>query len=59
MNETMTIQESLTLNLTDEMHVRAPLAATFEALLAQLWQDCSNTCPTAMHLSSPGYLCAL
>ena len=36
MNETMTIQESLTLNLTDEIHVRASLAATFDALLVQM-----------------------
>ena len=36
MTETMTIQDSLTLNLTEEIHVRASLAATFEALLVQM-----------------------
>lgn len=36
MTETMTIQESLTLNLTEEIHVRASLTATFEALLMQM-----------------------
>ena len=36
MNETMTLQDSLTLNLTDEIHVRASLAATFDALLVQM-----------------------
>jgi hypothetical protein len=36
MTQTMTIQDSLTLNLTDEIHVRASLAATFDALLAQM-----------------------
>jgi len=33
---TTTMQESLTLNLTDEIHVRASLEATFEALLVQM-----------------------
>ena len=36
MTETMTLQESLTLNLTDEIQVRAPLVATFDALLVQM-----------------------
>lgn len=33
---TMTMQESLTLNLAQEVDVRAPLEATFEALLTQM-----------------------
>ena len=33
---TTTLQESLTLNLTDEIQVRASLEATFEALLVQM-----------------------
>jgi hypothetical protein len=33
---TMTMQESLTLNLAEEIDVRAPLEATFEALLTQM-----------------------
>jgi hypothetical protein len=33
---TTTLQESLTLNLTDEIDVRASLEATFEALLVQM-----------------------
>ena len=36
MTETMTLQDNLTLNLTDEIHVRASLEATFEALLVQM-----------------------
>ena len=36
MTQTMTTQESLTLNLTEEIHVRATPAATFEALLVQM-----------------------
>ena len=33
---TMTLQESLTMNLTEEIDVRASLEATFEALLTQM-----------------------
>jgi hypothetical protein len=33
---TMTLQESLTLHLAEEIDVRAPLEATFEALLTQM-----------------------
>ena len=36
MTDTMTLQDNLTLNLTDEIHVRASLEATFEALLVQM-----------------------
>ena len=36
MTETMTLQDNLTLNLTEEIHVRASLEATFEALLVQM-----------------------
>jgi Activator of Hsp90 ATPase homolog 1-like protein len=36
MTQTMTTEQSLTLNLTEEIHVRASLEATFEALLVQM-----------------------
>jgi hypothetical protein len=36
MTETMTLQDNLTLNLTEDIHVRASLEATFEALLVQM-----------------------
>jgi hypothetical protein len=49
MTETMTIQESLTLNLTEEIHVRASLAATFEALLVQMGPE--NETPDGKPLS--------
>jgi uncharacterized protein YndB with AHSA1/START domain len=49
MTETMTIQESLTLNLTDEIQVRASLEATFEALLVQMGPE--NETPDGKPLS--------
>jgi hypothetical protein len=49
MTETMTIQESLTLNLTDEIQVRASLEATFEALLVQMGPE--NESPDGKPLS--------
>jgi len=36
MNDTMQSIENLTLNITKEVRVRAPLAVTFDALLAQM-----------------------
>ena len=36
MTETMTLQDNLTLNLTEEIHVRASLDATFASLLEEM-----------------------
>ena len=41
---TMTMQESLTLNLAEEIDVRASLEATFAALLTQMGPE--NETPT-------------
>jgi len=49
MTETMTLQDNLTLNLTDEIHVRASLEATFEALLVQMGPE--NETPDGKPLS--------
>ena len=49
MTETMTLQDNLTLNLTEEIHVRASLEATFEALLVQMGPE--NEAPDGTPLS--------
>lgn len=49
MTETMTLQDHLTLNLTEEIHVRASLEATFEALLVQMGPE--NEAPDGTPLS--------
>ena len=49
MTQTMTTEESLTLNLTEEIHVRASLEATFEALLVQMGPE--NESPDGKPLS--------
>jgi Activator of Hsp90 ATPase homolog 1-like protein len=57
MTQTMTIQESLTLNLTEEIHVRASLVATFDALLVQMGpeNETSDGKPLSMKLEArPG-----
>jgi hypothetical protein len=49
MTQTMTTQENLTLNLTEEIHVRATMAATFDALLVQMGPE--NEAPDGKSLS--------
>jgi uncharacterized protein YndB with AHSA1/START domain len=49
MTETMTLQDNLTLNLTEEIYVRASLEATFEALLVQMGPE--NEAPDGTPLS--------